>query len=172
MRSWLCLLSFVDFCIHGFDHWMIGTSIGEATSISPSIPLQVLSLDRVPSLQKSSVSNSFLVTAFVSVPLNASSHIYVKSIQNHNRMTPSDILSKQILSKAILCYRILGIFIVGGWQLAISNSMEYYFPHSPEQNHLLEQKMIECRHNHVSVLMADGRVLTAGGEDHGRVWPV
>ncbi len=45
------------------------------------------------------------------------------------------------------------------------NLMEYYFPHSPEKNHLLEQRMLQGRKGHVSVVMADGHVLTAGGWD-------
>ncbi len=44
--------------------------------------------------------------------------------------------------------------------------MEYYFPENPGQSHLLEERMIEGREDHVSVVMADGRVLTAGGRDN------
>ncbi len=43
--------------------------------------------------------------------------------------------------------------------------MEYYFPDNPRQNGLLGQRMSKGRCCHVSVLMADGRVLTAGGSD-------
>ncbi len=41
--------------------------------------------------------------------------------------------------------------------------MEYYWPDSPDRNHIAKQRLVTRRSGHVSVLMADGRVLTAGG---------
>ncbi len=58
--------------------------------------------------------------------------------------------------------KFLGILILGGSDF---DSMEYYFAHNPEQNRLSEQRMITGRKGHVSVLMADGRILTAGGRN-------
>ncbi len=53
--------------------------------------------------------------------------------------------------------------MLGG--VEVKNSIEYYFPDSPWNNRLSEQTMITGREGHVSVVMADGRVLTAGGNN-------
>ncbi len=43
--------------------------------------------------------------------------------------------------------------------------MEYFSMDNPGQNCLLEERMVKGRQYHISVLMADGHVLTAGGSD-------
>ncbi len=58
------------------------------------------------------------------------------------------------------------ILVIGGYKGRAS--MEYYSASDPEQNSLVEQRMSTGRSGHVSVVMSDGRILTAGGNDENR----
>ncbi len=53
------------------------------------------------------------------------------------------------------------ILILGGHPAKYT--MEYYSPGNPEQNRVAKQRMSTARGNHISALVANGHVLTAGG---------
>ncbi len=72
-----------------------------------------------------------------------------------------DLQIEMLLYRTPFGISFLGILLLGGE--ASKNSMEYYYPAAPRNNRILTESMITPRYGHVSALLPDGRILSAGG---------